>query len=431
MEAETRIINGTGSQTGGLSRWGDYSAMQVDPSDDCTFWYTNEYLSSFGSFNWKTRIANFKFPGCVPTSLGALASQVDTVTNAPEVYYVGADQHVHQLSWHSISGWHTFDLTANIGGPNVGTGAAMTDLMDTVVVAPEVYYVGTDQHIHQYSFNSTSGWHQTDLSGLTGPTTAAFGPRTASSMVDTVTNAPETYFIGTDQDIHVLIFNSTSGWGIADLSQLTGAPPAGATGALGTIIDRATNAPEAYYVGTDQHVHQLYWNSTTGWHHLDISGSIGALNVSSGGALATLMDTLTNSPEAYYVGTDQHVHVVLWNSVTGWGKADISALANAPVQVAASGSLSAIINTFSGNPEVYYVGSDQHIHQLFFNGSSWQHFDVGAFTVALNAANGSAMTSMMDTVVGALEVFYVGTDQHIHQLTWNPTNGWHSFDIGL
>src|SRR5262249_10958089 len=49
MEPETRIINGTGSQTGGLSRWGDYSAMQVDPSDDCTFWYTNEYLSSSGS----------------------------------------------------------------------------------------------------------------------------------------------------------------------------------------------------------------------------------------------------------------------------------------------------------------------------------------------------------------------------------------------
>src|SRR5215813_1614564 len=64
LEPETSIFSGTGSQINGLSRWGDYSAMQVDPVDDCTFWYTTEYLANTGSFNWNTRIANFKFPGC-------------------------------------------------------------------------------------------------------------------------------------------------------------------------------------------------------------------------------------------------------------------------------------------------------------------------------------------------------------------------------
>jgi hypothetical protein len=64
MRAETTIQNGTGSQTGGLARWGDYSSMAIDPVDDCTFWYTNEYLQADGSFNWSTHIASFKFPGC-------------------------------------------------------------------------------------------------------------------------------------------------------------------------------------------------------------------------------------------------------------------------------------------------------------------------------------------------------------------------------
>jgi hypothetical protein len=64
MQAENSVIAGIGSQTGTLHRWGDYSAMTVDPVDDCTFWYTNEYLKSSGSFNWSTRIASFKFPGC-------------------------------------------------------------------------------------------------------------------------------------------------------------------------------------------------------------------------------------------------------------------------------------------------------------------------------------------------------------------------------
>jgi hypothetical protein len=64
MEAEVNVVTGTGSQTTGLSRWGDYSAMQVDPVDDCTFWYTTEYIKTNGTFNWNTRIANFKFPTC-------------------------------------------------------------------------------------------------------------------------------------------------------------------------------------------------------------------------------------------------------------------------------------------------------------------------------------------------------------------------------
>ncbi len=62
MEAEATLFQGTGSQTG-VSRWGDYSAMTVDPVDDCTMWYTNEYLR-INSGNWRTRIFTLRFPNC-------------------------------------------------------------------------------------------------------------------------------------------------------------------------------------------------------------------------------------------------------------------------------------------------------------------------------------------------------------------------------
>jgi hypothetical protein len=64
MESEATLYAGTGSQLSSLSRWGDYSSMSVDPTDDCTFWYTNEYLVNYGTFNWSTRVSSFKFPGC-------------------------------------------------------------------------------------------------------------------------------------------------------------------------------------------------------------------------------------------------------------------------------------------------------------------------------------------------------------------------------
>ncbi len=64
LESELTLIAGGGSQNGGLSRWGDYSAMQVDPSDDCTFWYVAQYEKASGSFNWHTNIGSFAFNGC-------------------------------------------------------------------------------------------------------------------------------------------------------------------------------------------------------------------------------------------------------------------------------------------------------------------------------------------------------------------------------
>lgn len=62
LTAEGQIMQGNGSQTG-YSRWGDYSQMSIDPTDGCTFWYTQEYYAATGT-DWQTRIASFKFPGC-------------------------------------------------------------------------------------------------------------------------------------------------------------------------------------------------------------------------------------------------------------------------------------------------------------------------------------------------------------------------------
>lgn len=78
LESEISIIEGAGSQTGGLSRWGDYSALQVDPADDCTFWYVAQYEQASGSFNWHTRIASFSFTGCGGGGGGAAVTLTPT-----------------------------------------------------------------------------------------------------------------------------------------------------------------------------------------------------------------------------------------------------------------------------------------------------------------------------------------------------------------
>lgn len=64
LESAFTVLTGSGSQTGRLSRWGDYSSIEIDPVDDCTFWYTNEFIPSNGSFNWNTHLNSFHFTSC-------------------------------------------------------------------------------------------------------------------------------------------------------------------------------------------------------------------------------------------------------------------------------------------------------------------------------------------------------------------------------
>ena len=64
METANGIVSGGGVQTSSSNRWGDYSSMAIDPTDDCTFWYAQEYYKTTGSFNFSTRLASFKFNTC-------------------------------------------------------------------------------------------------------------------------------------------------------------------------------------------------------------------------------------------------------------------------------------------------------------------------------------------------------------------------------
>lgn len=77
-QGEQTIVAGSGSQTSTSSRWGDYSQMTVDPSDDCSFWYTQEYYSVTSGAGWQTRIAKFNPGPCTVSPRGIING---TITN--------------------------------------------------------------------------------------------------------------------------------------------------------------------------------------------------------------------------------------------------------------------------------------------------------------------------------------------------------------
>lgn len=103
--SEVEIMPGTGSQSG-IDRWGDYSCLSVDPSDDSTFWFTTEYMGS----GWKTRIASFDFGPIMPPSVfaGEDASVCETGSFYAENAYAVYSQ---TTTWHTSGDGFFLDPT--------------------------------------------------------------------------------------------------------------------------------------------------------------------------------------------------------------------------------------------------------------------------------------------------------------------------------
>jgi hypothetical protein len=149
-QGEAVLVQGTGAQQGGYNRWGDYSDMTVDPVDDCTFWYTQEYYVTTGS-NWQTRIGSFKFPSCGQPK-GTIAGYVyNSVTNLPlanvPVFAAGASYNFSLMT--DSSGHYSMDLIA--GSYNLTAGPLLpgypgTDVANGVSVVagnttPQDFYL--------------------------------------------------------------------------------------------------------------------------------------------------------------------------------------------------------------------------------------------------------------------------------------------------
>jgi hypothetical protein len=132
-QGEASLIAGSGSQTT-YDRWGDYTSMTIDPVDDETFWYTNEYYTSTGT-NWQTRIGAFKFsstpptPPDAPTNLTAAAPDCDQVDLT---WQDNADNETGFYVERSINGT-TFSQIATVG-------ADVENYSDTTVAAQTQYW---------------------------------------------------------------------------------------------------------------------------------------------------------------------------------------------------------------------------------------------------------------------------------------------------
>ncbi len=114
-QGEASLMAGGGSQLWEGSRWGDYSTLSVDPTDDCTFWYTTEYYATSSLGNWTTRIGSFKFPGCTRLSIDSIQAAPESGQAPLQVAFVA-----------TATGQGTVSYAWDFGDGGTGTGPTAT-----------------------------------------------------------------------------------------------------------------------------------------------------------------------------------------------------------------------------------------------------------------------------------------------------------------
>jgi hypothetical protein len=199
MRTEASIFEGPGSQTG-ASRWGDYSALRIDPSDDCTFWYTNEDVLSNG--NWTTQIASFKFSNC-----GTSPPPDFSISASPSSQTVVQGRSTNYTVTSTPSGGFTGNVTLSASGlpsgagatfnPNPITGGSGSSTM--TVTTSSTTPVGT----YTLTITGTSGTltHTATATLVVGTGSASFSPSSVGMRL------PE---CGTPQSQNVSLINNSS-----------------------------------------------------------------------------------------------------------------------------------------------------------------------------------------------------------------------------
>ncbi|MFQ5616264.1 MAG: carboxypeptidase-like regulatory domain-containing protein, partial [Anaerolineales bacterium] len=165
MRSEASLIEGGGVQTSS-SRWGDYSAIAIDPKDGCTFWYTNEYHDVDGT-SWNTRIGAFKVPTCGASS-SSLTGQVTDSDNGIGIASANIDAALSVTQTFrattSPNGFYTMTIPV---GTYVMTATAFGYLPDTISGVSVTSGTTTTQNfvldpvtnvVDGYVYDSTTGW---------------------------------------------------------------------------------------------------------------------------------------------------------------------------------------------------------------------------------------------------------------------------------
>jgi hypothetical protein len=318
--------------------------------------------------------------------------------------------------------WHALDLTLEAPGPTAGPAGALDGYATAFNKQLHVNYIGSDAHVNELIYDGS--WKHNDLTVLGGAPNAVDG--NALDGYSTEFNQQQhVNFIGADQHVHEIYYDS--GWKHNDLSTLGGAPVlARASSPVDGYVTNFNQQQHVNFIGTDGHLHELVYDGS--WKHNDLTALGGAPTAAGGSSLDGYSTEFNRQQHVNFIGTDGHVHELVYDG--SWKHNDLSQLGGAPVAALANGPLSGYVTGFNKQQHVIFIGTDNRVYELVYQ-NSWQHTDLLAAAGVSNLLAGAA--SRLDGYSTEFNeqqhVNFVGSDGHLHELWYSSK--WQHNDLTL
>jgi hypothetical protein len=293
-----------------------------------------------------------------------------------------------------------------------------------------IYYVALDQNNQKQVFELAwydDQWHYRNVtadavrSGTTAPS-----PTSSAVTSISVNGEPRVYYVGIGAGgyhVYELAWhNNDMIWKWRDLtSELDAAEVNGQSPIISTTVN---GDPRVYYLDAYRHVHEMAWFSGM-WHYRNVTTDASGVPAARGSTLA--VTTITNGdPRVYYLADDGHVHELAWRSLTHlWSHRDVTANADGPRAVAGSALTALAYNT---EPRVYYLAEGiggLHVHELAWmsyldpSNAKWYDTDLADATDGAVAMGGTDLSAI--TYNTEPRVYYMAqgpNGAHVHELAW-------------
>jgi hypothetical protein len=338
---------------------------------------------------------------------------------AKQLAYISQDHHIHEFHVGIGGTWQHTDLSLLASAP-LATSRFLVGYAWPQEGTKQIAYLGPDGHIHELWVSAGGSWQHADLSAITGAPPAI---QITAGYSWTAGNTKQITFVGDDAHLHELYMPAGQSWQHIDLTALTNAPLPGSYCMVGyEWIERCSK--QLVYVGRDGHLHELFLKVGGNWEHSDLTMLTNAPRTTDVMVGYEWRDG--RCQQIALVSEDGHIHELYMAAGGSWQHADLSALTAAP---SATNILSGYAWDGGHSKQIAYVGRDGHIHEIYVEaGKTWRHVDL----TELSQAPVSQITSIAGSAWAAgdsKQVAYVGNDGNVREL-WMPRHdGWKAANL--
>ena len=333
-----------------------------------------------------------------------------------QVVFRTSNKHIHELSVIKGGTWEHADLTAITGAPPVkflGNGYSWE------AKSKQVVFQTVTGHIHELYMIKGGKWQRADLTDITGAPPAKYIVNGYSWEAG---QSKQVVYGTQNGHIHELYVVKGGTWQQADLTAITGAPPAKYI--VNGYSWEAGQSKQVVYGTQNGHIHELSVVKGGAWQHADLTTMAGvpvAWTIGKGYSWKA-----GQSKQVVYGTQNGHIHELSMVKGGTWQHADLTAMVGAPTN-------GTILNGYGWeagqSKQVAYDLSDGHIHELhMIKGGAWQDADLTAMAGA--PISGTLIGNCYSWEAGqSKQVVYKTVDGHIHELYVVKGWNWNHADL--